>query len=274
MPILLCQCIHRRWLPADDMACLTASVRAAEEAAWIVPDLCLLAEQGEDRLGEFATAEDQVVVACSERAVRALFCRRGLSLPEATRFISTREHSLEAILAFCGVRRSDAEAEVPAPAAGAWVPWFPVLEAERCTRCGQCAEFCLFDVYDRGENGLPEVARPRNCKDNCPACARICPVNALVFPKASDPDVSGSRAPEDVHRRGGPSMADILRKGASQALRQRRREHQQESMVRDDVRQALEERARCAGQSPEQTEPGEGNSANDGGPAHPQLPRL
>ncbi len=64
-----------------------------------------------------------------------------------------------------------------------WISWFPVLDRSRCTDCGKCLEFCLFQVFVRSENGTIEVANPRNCKTNCPACARVCPQVAIIFPK-------------------------------------------------------------------------------------------
>src|SRR5688572_15729041 len=38
-------------------------------------------------------------------------------------------------------------AETGAAKAGAWKPWFPVIDYRRCTNCMQCLSFCLFDVY-------------------------------------------------------------------------------------------------------------------------------
>ncbi len=250
MGILLCQCIHRTFVAPPELARLTEGVEQASARQWIVPDLCLLAERADGRLAEIAAAENLVVLACSERAVRGLFRRAGHALPAATRFVNLRDTTTEAALEVCGLRDAPADEPEVSPAGSPepgddWVPWYPVLERDRCVKCGQCAEFCLFDVYDCGEDGLPVVVRPRNCKDNCPACARICPVNAIIFPKASDPEVSGCMAPDEVAAGEQTSMRDILKKGVVDGLRQRRKQQgQQGSMVRDEVRQALEERAR------------------------------
>lgn len=251
MAILLCQCIHRTSAEARERTRLIAAVRQSADRRWIVPDLCLLAERADGRLAEIAAAENLVVLACSERAVRGLFRRAGHALPAATRFVNLRDTPTDAALEVCGLHHAPADEPEASPAGspepGDWVPWYPVLERDRCVKCGQCAEFCLFDVYDRGEDGVPVVARPRNCKDNCPACARICPVNAIIFPKASDPEVSGSMDPEDIAAGEQTSMSDILKKGVVDGLRQRRKQQQEQqgSMVRNEVRQALEERAHC-----------------------------
>lgn len=63
-----------------------------------------------------------------------------------------------------------------------WSSWFPLIDYTRCTACGQCADFCLFGVYEKTEQGV-KVVYPEGCKTNCPACARICPQIAIVFPK-------------------------------------------------------------------------------------------
>ncbi|MFW6367029.1 MAG: 4Fe-4S dicluster domain-containing protein [bacterium] len=250
MAILFCQCIHRGFVDERELARLMAAVEQSSVRHWIVPDLCLLVEQADDRLAEIAAAENLVVLACSERAVQALFSCAGHALPSHVKFVNMRDTTVDAALEVCGL--SAASADTPAkgtftfmPDPGEWVPWYPVLEHDRCVKCAQCAEFCLFDVDDRGEEGVPLVARPRNCKDNCPACARICPVNAIVFPKAADPEVSGNMPPEDGIAKEQTGMSEILKKGVMAGLRQRReQQREQQSMVRSEVRRALEERAR------------------------------
>jgi len=63
--------------------------------------------------------------------------------------------------------------------------WYPVLDPDRCTHCGQCVDFCLFGVYERRE-GRVTVVHPDNCKPGCPACARVCPDGAIMFPHYTD----------------------------------------------------------------------------------------
>ena len=63
-----------------------------------------------------------------------------------------------------------------------WKPWFPVIDYDRCTNCMQCLTFCLFDVYGVSEDKI-QVQNEDNCKTNCPACSRVCPEVAILFPK-------------------------------------------------------------------------------------------
>jgi ferredoxin len=61
--------------------------------------------------------------------------------------------------------------------------WYPVIDHDRCTGCRQCLDFCLFGVYsvDGSDDVVP--TQPDNCKPGCPACARVCPVGAIMFPE-------------------------------------------------------------------------------------------
>jgi len=70
--------------------------------------------------------------------------------------------------------------------------WYPVLDYSRCVSCGQCMDFCLFGTYTR-EADRVVASSPDNCKPGCPACARVCPVGAIMFPHyADDPAIAGA----------------------------------------------------------------------------------
>ena len=70
--------------------------------------------------------------------------------------------------------------------------WYPVIDFSRCTNCMECIDFCLFGVYgvDGAENIL--VEQPDNCRKGCPACSRVCPENAIIFPQHKSPAIAGS----------------------------------------------------------------------------------
>jgi NAD-dependent dihydropyrimidine dehydrogenase PreA subunit len=70
--------------------------------------------------------------------------------------------------------------------------WYPVIDYSRCTNCMECIDFCLFGVYgvDAGERIL--VEQQDNCKKGCPACSRVCPENAIIFPEHKAPAIAGS----------------------------------------------------------------------------------
>jgi len=74
---------------------------------------------------------------------------------------------------------------------GKWKPWFPVIDYDRCTNCMQCLSFCLFDVYGVDDENKIQVQNNDNCKTNCPACSRVCPEVAIMFPKYSGGPING-----------------------------------------------------------------------------------
>ena len=52
-------------------------------------------------------------------------------------------------------------------------------------------DFCLFGVF-AVDGASVKVVQPDHCKTDCPACARICPQNAIIFPKSEEPRLNGS----------------------------------------------------------------------------------
>lgn len=70
--------------------------------------------------------------------------------------------------------------------------WYPVIDYSRCTNCMECIDFCLFGVYgvDTAETIL--VEQPDNCRKGCPACSRVCPENAIIFPQHKSPAIAGA----------------------------------------------------------------------------------
>lgn len=70
--------------------------------------------------------------------------------------------------------------------------WYPVIDAERCTDCFECVNFCLFGVFDLDTASRIFVAQPDACRPGCPACARVCPSGAIVFPLYADAIIAGA----------------------------------------------------------------------------------
>lgn len=70
--------------------------------------------------------------------------------------------------------------------------WYPVIDEDRCTLCYECLNFCLFGVYDVREDGRVFTAQPDACRPGCPACARVCPSDAIIFPLYPDPAIAGA----------------------------------------------------------------------------------
>jgi len=69
--------------------------------------------------------------------------------------------------------------------------WYPVIDFERCTNCLECLNFCLFGVFSVDESELLLIEQPDACRNGCPACSRICPAAAIMFPQHKDPSIAG-----------------------------------------------------------------------------------
>lgn len=130
---------------------------------------------------------------------------------------------------------------------GAWKPWFPVLDYNRCTNCMQCLSFCLFDVYGVSPEGKIEVRNQNNCKTDCPACSRVCPEVAIMFPKYRHSPINGDEISADDVRREAMKVdiSSLLGGDIYAALRDRSAKAKSRfSKERDDER-ALKERQNC-----------------------------
>jgi Pyruvate/2-oxoacid:ferredoxin oxidoreductase delta subunit len=161
----------------------------------------------------------------------------------AVRFHDLGEQEPGAVLA--AVRAL--EAEVGATAPGTWKPWFPVIDYDRCTNCMQCLSFCLFDVYGVSQAGKLEVQTPTNCKTNCPACSRVCPEVAIVFPKYKAGPINGEPVNSDDVRREHMKVdiSSLLGGDIYQALRDRSERAKSRFSKERDSERALKERNRC-----------------------------
>jgi NAD-dependent dihydropyrimidine dehydrogenase PreA subunit len=60
----------------------------------------------------------------------------------------------------------------------------------------QCLSFCLFDVYGVSDDNKIQVQNNDNCKTNCPACSRVCPEVAIMFPKYQAGPINGDEINE------------------------------------------------------------------------------
>lgn len=90
----------------------------------------------------------------------------------------------------------------PPPAQRAFTPeallapagrrWYPVIDYSRCTNCLECLDFCLFGVYGVDPLERILVENQDQCKKGCPACSRVCPQQAIIFPEYKSPAIAGA----------------------------------------------------------------------------------
>ena len=131
----------------------------------------------------------------------------------------------------------------------AWKPWFPVIDFDRCTNCMQCLTFCLFDVYGVDTEQKITVQNQDNCKTDCPACSRVCPEVAILFPKYGKGPINGDVVREqDIQREAMKvDISTLLGGDLYGSLRTRQREARTRFSTERDESKALLERKRCLG---------------------------
>jgi NAD-dependent dihydropyrimidine dehydrogenase PreA subunit len=207
--VVLCLCAYYDIIPRSCREQVLAGLQEKGVAPEVVSDLCGLAANRDPRLKTWVDEGPLTIVACFPRAVRWLLHATGVALDGQVRLFNMRTQSPEEIVR--GLMKDDGLLMIEkesAPSANYqssisnhqsdWVPWFPVIDYSRCKSCKQCLNFCLFGVYALSDEGRVEVRKPAGCKTNCPACARMCPSKAIIFPKYADAHINGDDIPAEI----------------------------------------------------------------------------
>src|SRR5687767_1833008 len=111
----------------------------------------------------------------------------------------------------------------------------------------QCLSFSLFGVYGAHKEGHIQMQNQDNCKTNCPACSRVCPEAAIMFPKykagpingdtVSDADLNREKMKIDISALLGGDVYSMLRTRSERARSRFSKER--------DADKALAERQKC-----------------------------
>jgi NAD-dependent dihydropyrimidine dehydrogenase PreA subunit len=111
----------------------------------------------------------------------------------------------------------------------------------------QCLSFCLFDVYGVSQDNKIQVQNQDNCKTDCPACSRVCPEVAILFPKYRHGPIHGGEVnAEDMRREAMKvDISALLGGDIYQALRDRSAKAKSRFSKERDEERALKERTRC-----------------------------
>ncbi|MDR1381172.1 MAG: ferredoxin family protein [Tannerella sp.] len=207
--VTICACISRTFVDREKVAAIAVSLKMEGYDVSVEPDLCETIIRKAPEMHDIASG---TIIACYPRAVRSCLDWMGL---KNDRIFDIRNSSCEEILggfdisydAESGGRSEEEEFAAEKnnmlgglesfPAKTGADAWNPVIDKERCTDCGKCHDFCLFGVYTM-ENKRVKVTNPRNCKNNCPACARMCPNRAIIFPKYEKSPINGGLVDEEI----------------------------------------------------------------------------
>jgi len=238
--ILFCNCSFSDVISADVKEPVLDWLKTSGRSFVGVDDFCRMAAQADERLNEWAAVSSLTVIACYRRAIEALFSRVGLELPQNTRFLNMRQMTAEEVIAQLGdnsgsLRCGAPVADVQVERQGDWVPWFPVIDYGRCVNCKQCLNFCLFGVFKLDGEGMIKVDKPANCKTNCPACARVCPHAAIIFPKYPDSPINGDEVDEAALANADKSkaLADLMDGDVHEIIRSRTKQNRRFAAIND-----------------------------------------
>lgn len=160
---------------------ISAALAGLGCAVLSVPHLYHVGE--EDPLWDRLRSLDRPLVVLSglqPRAMEWLLARHGISLDGVTCISLADAAAVDELAGRVAALAPDAATQdiVGDPSRERW---YPVVDKSRCTDCGHCSEFCLFGVYEI-RDGKVHIVQPDRCKPGCPACSRICPHSAIMFP--------------------------------------------------------------------------------------------
>jgi NAD-dependent dihydropyrimidine dehydrogenase PreA subunit len=166
--------------------------------SWLYPRAAfwvLDANQVSGRMGRtsFLAEEEMESDAGQSRATRSdrtIWCIDLRSRPKLEAYLDEVEQVLQTT-GRLGASVSDVAAPIQLEEPTVY-RWYPVIDYRRCGGCLECLNFCLFGVFGLGESQQPIVEQPDACRDGCPACSRICPAQAIMFPQHEDGRIAGN----------------------------------------------------------------------------------
>lgn len=252
--IIFCNC-EGEIITSERLQSINEKLKQSKADIIGISDLCRLSVMGKEDLKTiFAEENEYLIIGCYSRTMKLLLGGHLVNIEKLNikylNFIELANEPLfQEIEAFCtNSQQENTFQEIITK--NEWPSWYPVIDYSRCTACGQCADFCLFGVYDKTEERV-SVVNPKGCKNNCPACARICPHTAIIFPKYKlGGAISGSEEIDEMaeQKRQAMDIESILGGDIYSALEQRKLKRQ--SIIRNDaMKKAMEERDKALKES-------------------------
>ncbi len=245
--IIFCRCGGERIDP-ERLLWIENLLKESAADVVVLSDLCMLSVLGKEKLKmTFRDGDEYLIIGCYERSMRLLLDQCNIAVKNGSvaylNFLELRNEEIaDKVASFCENSQQPHAFNVMTLSTE-WKSWFPVIDYARCSSCGQCHDFCLFGVFEK-KDGKVLVVNPQLCKNNCPACARICPQTAIIFPKYQhDGGIGGAEIMDEEaeHQRQSADVKTILSGDIYQALEQRKNRRQ--SIIRNEaMRKAIEDR--------------------------------
>lgn len=236
MKIIICGCERGRKISPSLVDEFKNSLSESGKDYIYIEDLCGSVINEPEKIREILSENESVLVGCHSRALQNLIRRADIDNVSTyhikdSKTINTDEVSNDGKITLIKYN-------------GEWKPWFPVIDYDKCTGCKKCLNFCLFGVYTANDEGKIDVSSPANCKDMCPACARVCPEGAIIFSKHEDSPIDGGESTS------APLTENLLDKLQTEdvykVLKERRKAFKTELFKKEQFKIAEEERRKCS----------------------------
>ena len=220
--ITICTCNSRSFIDKKKVAEIAVALKNKGYTVNVIPDLCRKVMQKDDDIERIS---EGTILACYPRAIQGHFDWLGLN---TNNVVDIRNSNPEDVLSQFPLLTESLESQdiesleeeiQRFPIENGTDAWYPVLDKTKCIECGKCHDFCLFGVYTI-ENKRVKVVKPQNCKNNCPACARMCPSKAIIFPKYEKSPINGGTTEEETFNP--DEMDKMYRERLQMRLQQRR----------------------------------------------------
>jgi len=254
--IVFCNCGGKN-IGAERMQGLDNLIQNTDAEVIAISDLCGLSVSDKDTLSRIFSPTDEILVlACYPRTINYILKNSEVD-PANIKYqlLNIRELNDEQIfneIESFSDEHTDEHSYTEIKSDEEWPAWYPIIDENRCTSCGQCANFCLFGVYEIKDEKV-HVVHPHGCKNNCPACARICPQTAIIFPKYQQGGaIGGSDLIDELaeQQRQVQDISTILGSDIYKALEMRKLKRQ--SMINNEaMKKALVEREKALSEKKE-----------------------
>ncbi|WP_282126576.1 ATP-binding protein [Marinifilum flexuosum] len=239
--IFICGCEKDGKIEKESVQKLIETLEEKNIGFTYIEDMCGTILKNPDDLESLYTAEDAVVFGCQARAMQHLVDNTGRRNEElATEYLHIDDEKEELISSL----ESGTGEPLKIKYSDEWKPWYPVIDYERCNGCRKCLNFCLFSVYSVEDDGTVVVSASANCKDMCPACARVCPQNAIIFPKHAESPIDGGDGDGSENKKT-DILEQIQNDDVYSVLSARRKNFQVSLLKKDQLQMAEDERRAC-----------------------------
>ncbi|MBF0409023.1 MAG: ferredoxin family protein [Candidatus Riflebacteria bacterium] len=242
--IVICCCSDYCRVSAEIVRKIFHRAESAEIKVELCPDLCFEAVSNSEYIKQLSD-ENTIIAACHERSVKALFESADVKAPAILDLINPdadlniltksrdENNNTKNITRNCTEKKSDEGIKdlILPEYKHEWKAWYPLIDRTRCNGCGKCIDYCLFGVYSRKEKRVA-VTKPSECKTNCPACARVCPQQAIIFPKHSEPPINGGKIEPDVSQNS-ENLSEDKAEDLYSKLAKRRQALRKEPLIKD-----------------------------------------